>query len=174
MKQFSDIILHPLRLRILRILGQHQLTPLQLVERLPDVAQATLYRHLKKLEQAAIIEVVQEKAIRGTVEKTYRLAQSEPDSKALETASSEEWFQLFQRYTAVLLNDMSAYLANEPKPLEDGLSFRQVTLYLEKEELKRFHQDLLKAVQPYLNKEPSKKRRGITLSTMMIPEPESD
>ena len=45
----TDIILHPVRMRILQNLATRNLTPLQLAEELVNVPQATLYRHLNKL-----------------------------------------------------------------------------------------------------------------------------
>ena len=164
-------MLHPLRLRILRTLGQYELTPLELAKRLPDVAQATLYRHLKKLEAAQLIEVVKEKVIRGTTEKTYRVAQFEPSSEEMAQATPDDWMHLFSRFTASLLSDFGAYLAADPEPLKDGVGFRQILLYLSPEELQQMSLGLNTALQPYLNNEPSQERRGRTLSTVLLPEP---
>ncbi len=51
----ADLILHPLRLRIIETLvNSEPLTPQEMRMRLPGVAQATLYRHLKILTDSGI------------------------------------------------------------------------------------------------------------------------
>ena len=45
----SDILLHPVRLRIVLAVANDEITTADLAERLPDVATATLYRHIATL-----------------------------------------------------------------------------------------------------------------------------
>src|SRR5699024_10018379 len=71
----SSALLHPVRLRIVQaLLGEGELTTHQLHEHLTDVPIATLYRHVAHLVRHDLIEVADEQRIRGTSEKTYRLA----------------------------------------------------------------------------------------------------
>ena len=70
----ADIILHPVRLRILVALGGTKLTAQQLVRLLPDVPQTTLYRQLNLLTRHGVLEVAEERRVRGTVERVYRPA----------------------------------------------------------------------------------------------------
>ncbi len=168
----SQLILHPLRLRILRVLGAHELTPRMIQERLPDVAPATLYRHLKLLEKAALIEVVREESKRGTTEKTYVLTQGSLLEGDLLQASLSDWQALFQRFSTHLIADFDRYLnSNEPQPLQDGVGFRQALLYLSPAELERLTKELGAVLASYLKQEPTPERRGITLATILIPEP---
>ena len=68
------LILHPVRMKIIQsLLNGKNMTVQQLSQRAKDVPQATLYRHLNKLLEAELIQVVQENQIRGTVEKVYAL-----------------------------------------------------------------------------------------------------
>jgi len=61
-------------MRILQELAAKiQRTPRQLGLILPDVAQASLYRHLKAMLQDKVLEVVSENKVHGTVERTYRI-----------------------------------------------------------------------------------------------------
>ena len=171
----SKLLLHPLRLRLVRCLGQQELSPLQISQRLPDVAQATLYRHLKKLEAGGVIEVSQTEAKRGTLEKTYRLVQADISARDLAEAGPEEWLNLFESFCASLRTDLSAYLSSEQAhPLQDGVGMRQVQLYLSPEELTQFSQALNEVVQAYLNKSPAPERRGFNLATLLIPERPSE
>src|SRR5215472_7084155 len=82
-----DLILHPVRLRLLGALARRQLTAHQLSERLPDIPQATLYHHLGKLTQAGLLRVVSERQVRGAVEKRYAL---DEDSVVLGPADLED------------------------------------------------------------------------------------
>ncbi|WP_460947961.1 helix-turn-helix domain-containing protein [Okibacterium endophyticum] len=71
-------VLHPVRARILGLhVGGRHLTTNQIRERLPDVAQASVYRHIRILHEAGLLTVVSEKPIRGGVERTYALTPGE-------------------------------------------------------------------------------------------------
>jgi DNA-binding transcriptional ArsR family regulator len=70
----ADLVLHPVRLRILQaFLGGRHLTTGDLARELPDVAQAGLYRHVSRLAKGGVLEVVGERQARGAVERTYAL-----------------------------------------------------------------------------------------------------
>lgn len=167
----GQLMLHPLRLRILRSLGGPALTPKQLQERLPDVAQATLYRHLKILEDAGVIVVVSEVPKRGTVEKSYMLAQASLSEAELATASAEDWQTWFQQFSAQLVADFARYIAHEEaEPLRDGVGFRQALLYLSPAEREQLVSELRAVLTPYLSHTPGPERQGVTLSTVFIPE----
>src|SRR5512137_805812 len=69
-----DELLHPVRMRIVMALaGDQELTPLQLAEQLDDIPLATLYRQISRLAKAGILNVVEERPVRGTLEKVYGL-----------------------------------------------------------------------------------------------------
>ena len=63
----ADLIMHPVRMRLLATLAHRQLTPRQLSQLLPDIPQATLYHHLGILTRAELLRVVSERQIRGAV-----------------------------------------------------------------------------------------------------------
>src|SRR5262249_27727691 len=71
----ADLILHPIRMRVIIALHDRKLTPKQLAAELKDVAPATLYHHLNLLTDAGITRVVEERLVRGTLhEKVYTLS----------------------------------------------------------------------------------------------------
>lgn len=70
----SKLILNPARLRILQYISLHEkVRTSDLVEVLGDIPRATVYHHVKILEDNKLIEVVEENRVRGTVEKVYSM-----------------------------------------------------------------------------------------------------
>ena len=73
----ADLLLHPVRLRILQaFLGDRALTTSQLQAELADVP-ASLYRHVAKLAAAGVLTIVEERRVRGALERTYTLESSQ-------------------------------------------------------------------------------------------------
>lgn len=127
----SDTLLHPVRLRIVLAAAGDEVTTAAIAERLPDVPQATLYRHIAKLADAGILEVVSERQARGAVEKTYRVNSDRASLGAPEAAgmSIEEHFEAFTTFTGALVEAYARYLnTSAADPATDGVSFRQARL----------------------------------------------
>ena len=108
----ADALLHPIRMRLVQVLAHSgPSTPQQLGEALPDVPQATLYRHLQKLAEAGVLSVVEERQVRGAREKTYALPEAGavlgPDDLA--NASREDHQRYFTTLVAGLLGDVARY-----------------------------------------------------------------
>ena len=90
-KTAVDVLLHPIRLRIVRaFLGDAELTARDVAEKLDDVPQATLYRHLKHLADAGALIVISETPVRGAMERTYRL---DPNTARYRTKTSQPSLQ---------------------------------------------------------------------------------
>lgn len=70
------------------------LTTGRLRERLPDIAQATMYRHVAVPAEGGVPEVVGEKRVRGAVERGYRVRGEEavvdPAARAAMTRDDHE------------------------------------------------------------------------------------
>src|SRR5689334_263466 len=111
----GDLLLHPIRMRIIQGLVAQELTPLQLAETLTDVPQATLYRHLNKLVEAGIVKVVSERPVRGTVEKVYTVVRGAAtlSTTDLLKTSREDHMSYFTAFVATLLHNFSNYLHQE-------------------------------------------------------------
>src|SRR5215469_18428492 len=102
----ADLIVHPVRMRMIIALSRRQLTPKQLAAELQDVAPATLYHHLNLLTEAGITRVVEERLVRGTLrEKVYTLSDAStilsPDQLA--GASKDELLQYFLVFVSKLI-----------------------------------------------------------------------
>lgn len=169
-----DVILHPVRMRIIQYLINQQLTAQQLKEVLPDIPQASLYRNLKKLVDAEVIHIVDEIPNRGTVEKVYSM--QNPKSgligpNEINNLPKEEKMGLFIKYMANLMGEYERYLDQEEVDFAaDGVSFRQASLYLNDEEFIEFAKELAAVYSKVISNQPEKGRRRRTLATMIIPE----
>jgi hypothetical protein len=171
----ADLLLHPVRLRIVKaFLGDRALTTAQLAAELDDVPAGSLYRHVALLTRAGVLQVVAERRVRGTIERTYTLrlfaAQIQPGEAAAMTL--EEHAQAFMAYIAGLIADFDRYLAaGPPDPVRDGATYRMAAMWLTDTELADFLQDLRTIAQPRLANAPGPGRRRRMLFTVLLPEP---
>lgn len=173
----ADLILHPVRMRIIQNLINQKHTAQDLKELLVDIPQASLYRNLKKLAEAEVIQIVDEKPIRGTIEKVYTIQNPGKlvDPEELNQMSKDEHMSLLIKFMANLLGEYERYLNQEQIDLaSDGVSFRQASLYLSDEEFAEFTKELINAYQKVIQNKPAKGRRGRTVATIILPEKEID
>src|SRR5579862_6882705 len=168
----ADLLLHPVRLRIVQaFLGDRALTTSQLRDELPDVSAASLYRHVARLVEAGVLNVVAERRVRGAVERTYvlRVAAASISLDELERMSRDDHRQAFMAYVAALLSDFDRYLARADfDPVHDGVGYRMAGLWLDDAELVEFARDLLRVVQPRLANPPRPGRRRRILGTVLL------
>jgi DNA-binding transcriptional ArsR family regulator len=173
----ADILLHPARLRILMAVSGRQMTPQQIAAVLPDIAQATLYRHINRLCAAGILTVVEESRVRGTVEKVYTVSEAAATLSEAEfaQASHEDHLRYFTAFTASLLSQFRLYLRQEHLDLKaDGVGYRTAALYLTDAEFEEVREALRRALKPYLSNTPGPGRRRRLLSTVAIPDPRAE
>ncbi len=169
----AKLILHPVRMKIVQtLIGKKELNVQQIQGKLKDVPQATLYRHLNKLLEAEVLQVVKENQIRGTIEKIYALNEHELSDKGnLQKLSRDEHLNLFLTFMTHLLGQYEAYLQQEQFDLvKDGVSFRQAMVYLSDQELQNFHVELSNVFKKVMDNEPTSERAVRHISTIMMPE----
>ena len=170
--RWAELALHPVRIRILRAVAGARLTTHDLVALVPDIPHATLYRHLATLVKAGLIEVVEERKIRGAVERVYALPAhgATLDAAALATATPEDHARYFTAFVSSLLSEFSRYLARERIDFAaDGAGYQQLVLHLTDAELAKFATDLNQIVGPLLANEPGNGRVPRLLATIMMP-----
>ena len=169
-----NLVLHPIRMRILMALAGHERTAGELGQLLPDVPQATLYRHIKLLADNGVLIVVSENPVRGTIEKVYTLdashASLRPDE--LEGLDADSHMRLFVGFIASLLDDYARYLAGSQTIdlVADGVGYRKVILNLSQSELVEMSQNLNLALKPYLALPAAAERQARLFSTVLIPD----
>ena len=170
----ADLILHPVRMRLLVALARRQLTAGQLTELLPDVPQATLYHHLGLLTRAGLLHVVSERPVRGTVEKRYALADDTAllSPADLAHASREDHLRYFTLFVATLLADFARYLQQDA-PLDllaDGVGYHETPFYLSDEEFAQAAAAVNHALLPFLGNQPAPHRRRRLFATIVFPD----
>jgi DNA-binding transcriptional ArsR family regulator len=172
----SDILLHPVRLRIVLTAAGDEVTTADIARRLPDVPQATLYRHIAKLSDAGILDVVGERQARGAVERTYRVNAAHATIGAGEASemSADEHFESFTTFVGILIETYGRYLhAPDSTPATDGVSFRQARLWLNDRELDSLVVDMTTVLDQYLDLPKTVGRTPRLLSTILMPDPVS-
>ena len=169
----ADLLLHPVRLRIVNaFLGDRPLTTSQLANELDDVPTGSLYRHVAKLANAGVLQVVAERRVRGIVERTYMLRLQAARIGAAEAGamSPEEHSRAFMSYVAGLLADAERYIRGpSPDFLRDGFGYHTAAMWLTDAEFAEFGRELAKLVQPLLANAPGKARKRRLLYSIFLP-----
>lgn len=173
----ADIVLHPVRLRIIQaLLGGRERTTAQIAAELGDVSTATLYRHVATLAEAGILDVVGEQRVRGAVERTYALRAKAAELQAEDVAgmSPEEHRVAFIAFLAGVLAGFERYLETGDIDLaRDGVGYRHLALWLTDEELQGLLRDVRDVVRDRLGNGPGDGRVRRVLSTVLIPDREA-
>lgn len=173
-EKYLDLIMNPVRMKIIQsLIGGKRLTVQNIGERLDDVPQATLYRHLNKLLKAGVIEVVEENQIRGTIEKVYGIAGNfmQKTNDQVLSMTAEEHSKFFFTYLMNLMEDFDQYINQEDRDImKDGMMYRKAEIYMNDSELKEYLSDLVALMSRYSGNEPAPGRKLRTFGTIIIPQ----
>ncbi|MFI7450146.1 helix-turn-helix domain-containing protein [Nonomuraea sp. NPDC049714] len=175
-----ELLGHPVRLRIVHVMrGGRTLTTSQLCARIRDVSKATLYRHIDLLATGGVLEVADERRVRGAVERRYRLRQDRAtlDAETIGSLSRDDHRRGFAIAMAALLAEFNAYLDREhADPAADLVGYRQHAVWLSQDELHTLIIELRAAIAPLLANEPAPDRARYLLSPILFPaeEPSAD
>ena len=173
----ADLIIHPIRIRIMRTLDRETLATHEIAQRLEDVPKSSIYRHLKLLLEGQMIEVAETREVNGILEKTYRLARP-PALNAGDIAlwTAEDHLRYFTTYILTLLHDFNAYTAQTAAKhgvidmLSDRVGYREVNFLATKQELDIALGKINDAILPLLNNNPSLGRQTYKLATILHPQ----
>ena len=126
MDAIAEVVLHPLRLRIVHALTGRELTTRQLGAELGDIPQASLYRHVGRLVDAGVVRIVREARVRGGTQRTYAVVDAAVTlgPRDLAAASPAD----HQRYFAAFLGALAAGF--ERAPARDVVAFQQVPVWV--------------------------------------------
>lgn len=164
--------MQPQRLAIIRALAVAPRTTRQLGDDLPDLAQASLYRHLAVLLEAGVVEVVDERPVRGTPERTYALVDGAAllSAEQLAKATADDHFRYFTVFVSGLIAQFSRYLTRPQLDLaKDGVGYREQVLKLDDEQFAQFVAEWRGVVDRYsaLPTTPGQTKRMV--ATVLLP-----
>jgi DNA-binding transcriptional ArsR family regulator len=175
MTKKSDLILHPIRMRIIQqlLLGK-PMTIAQLLDALGDVPQATLYRHMNLLINADLIEIIDKKKVKGTEERVFSVKKENlqvPESE-IEATSQEDHIRHFSVFHGNLLQLATTYLTNtSPKQYEkDGFAYWYTPIHLTDDEFQELVQSMNKSIEKAINNKPTPDRTTRIFAGMFIPQ----
>lgn len=168
-----ELLGHPVRLRIVHAMrGGRTLTTAQLCARLPDVSKAMVYRHVDLLTSGGVLEVVEERRVRGAVERHYRLCQDRAsiDPATAASLTPEDHRRAFATAVATLVAEFNAYLDREnTNPAADPVGYRQHAVWLTGDELNAMLKELREVIVPRLANPPMPGRTRYLLSPILFP-----
>ena len=158
--EIAEVFMNPVRQRIIQYLLVHKKgTVKEIKTELPDVPSASLYRHIKILNDSAFIIVVEENRIRGTVENVYSL-----NREALEV--DDENGTVVQMSLLSLCAAFAKYFSSgHADPRKDLFMLTSCTLTLTDEEFIKFLTEMNEVATKYMSKPVTKTSvsRQITL-----------
>lgn len=170
----ADILLHPVRMKIVRtLMGHHQegLSPLKMAKMIQDVSQATLYRHIQKLADANIIRVVKEEKVRAVTEKHYvvNMEETNVNPEEWEDYSVDDKLNYYSYYQLALFNQYHTYLNKIKEEKTNDLSTLSVVdLKLDGDTFQDFQHELNDLMMKYYNKSNEKSIQDATMRTIGI------
>lgn len=172
-QKFMDALMNPVLCKLIMDVNScGKMTAKQLAQSHPDIAQATLYRHLKRLTTDGIIKVVAENRVRGTVERTYALAVdfAADINGIVESNSGEAYLAMFMQYIAGLAKLFEVYCKRDDIDIKGDISaYNAIPFYATDEELMRTLRQMEGILADLLKNKPSKDRKLRTLGFILTP-----
>ena len=166
--EIAEVVMNPVRQRIFQYFLLHGTgTAKDLKKGLPVGPKASLYRHIRILADHAILVVVGENRIRGTVESVYQL-----NKEAL--AAEDESGNAVQMSLLSICASFARYFAGgNADPRKDMLLLTNCTLVLTDEEFSTFLSEIKEVALKYMKVEAAEdsKTRQITLISAPTNEP---
>lgn len=162
----ADLIIHPVRLRILQTLAGESLTTQEIAARLTDVPASSLYRHLKMLLEGDMITIAETQLVHGIEEKRYQLVQTPhlgPEDVAEMTV--DDHLRYFTNYILATLRDFAQYLQQSADPagyvdlLADRTGYTESIFWADADELNAFQMKLQEAFMLLAENGPTPERR---------------
>src|SRR3954447_23255561 len=144
----------------------------QLCALLPDVSKAMVYRHVDLLAAGGILEVADERRVRGAVERHYRLHQERAsiDPGTAASLSPDDHRRGFAAAVAALVAEFNAYLDRDnADPATDPLGYLQHAIWLTRDGRTAMIGELRNAIVPRLANPSTPDRARYLLSPILFP-----
>ena len=164
---------NPLMCRLLFEIEQRgQATTKELAATYGDIPQTSLYRYLSRMLKDGILKVVEERRIRGVVEKVYALnvAIEINEKDLLSSDAAERYYKLFSQFSVGLLREFQEYTEREGIDIaNDGSGFWLTPLYLSDEELDELAASLQTLINKHSNYLPTEERKLRNVAVIITP-----
>jgi DNA-binding transcriptional ArsR family regulator len=168
-----ELLLHPVRLRILRIMidGVPR-TASMLRQLLADVPSATLYRHIGILREADALEVIDERRVRGATERTFAVRREQlaigDNTRALMTPDDHQ--RAFLAFVSGLIDDLDRHLGVATERSSVGrLTYQQTAVWLTDKEHDRMLTSLKETITVAESTAPRDQQRRHSVAIISIP-----
>lgn len=158
--EIAEIVMNPVRQRIFQYLLVHETGTVKDIRKaLPDVPSASLYRHMKILTDNAVLTVVGENRIRGTVESIYQLNKSALEIDDADGAGVQ------MALLSICASFAKYFAGGHADPRKDMLMLTTCTLKLTDEDFMSFLSEINRLALKYMDIEVRKgsKTRQVTL-----------
>ena len=169
----ADLLLHPIRGRILMVLSRRQMSTRQIAQALPDVSQASVYRHVGILTEAGVLTVAREVPVRGLVERFYVFNEDKGyvRHEEIEEPDLDDYLRYFQVFVDDLMQHYRLYSAHpDANPKRDGVGFWGEILYLTRQERDDLITQIHAVSQEFHNHEPRADRLRFYAGHVLLPE----
>ncbi|MFD3156876.1 helix-turn-helix domain-containing protein [Haloimpatiens sp. FM7330] len=157
----EKLILNPARLRILQfILLNERTTVSAILETLTDIPRATIYHHIKLLDENGLIHVVEEKRVRNTIEKVYAM------NKKNDMLKHDNPVKLATAFFIELLQELQFYLGkSDADCVRDKVFFNTALLAVTDEEYDVLLKEIKDILEKYIKnkKTPERKLRKLSM-----------
>ena len=167
-KEFAKYVMNSTRQRIIQsIIFARKASTSDIAKILDDIPQATLYRNIKSLLDNGFIEIVEEKNIRGVVEKYYSPAKNKVFS---ENPTNKELNDVIQGLLFEIGRSFKTYFSDSNNDsIKDMLGLWNATLILSDEEYTHYLNDLNELIKRYIGKEKTPDRKIRNICTISLP-----
>lgn len=168
----ADLVIHPVRMRILGALAARSMTTKQLASALPDVPQATLYRQVRALLEGQALEVVEQRTVNGITESTYAAVKGAAhfDREEFAQILPEDHLRFIGVFLGIQMVDAQSYFSQPSyDTTQQGMTYFRASLLLTDEEARALRVDLLDLMKRY-TLGPGEGRRPRNVAVSSIPE----
>lgn len=158
--EIAEIVMNPVRQRIFQYLLVHETGTVKDIRKaLTDIPSASLYRHMKILTDNAVLTVVGENRIRGTVESIYQLNKSALEIDDADGAGVQ------MALLSICASFAKYFAGGHADPRKDMLMLTTCTLTLTDEDFMSFLSEINRLALKYMDIEVRKdsKTRQVTL-----------
>ena len=129
-----------------------EMTSKEIIESLPDISQATLYRAISQMEEDGILEVVHEEKKRAIIEKTYSFERiHEEIIRTIEKENDKDaFYAIMASHLLAMMDKFKRYCSSDNADImRDRAGITGIELYATPQELDEIAQKISQICEPY-------------------------